>query len=124
MSDRPQRPDPHEMMARLEAMQSQAEDTLRRFEGMQEEMGAANVEVLSEDGLVAVRLDGNGRVKEIKIDEYAMRRRQTLAPVIIALVEQARAIHAERSAAIAEQFLRADPALSALLDRIAPDQPR
>jgi DNA-binding protein YbaB len=109
MSDRPHRPDPHEMMA--------------RFEGLQEQMSAANVEVFSEDGLVAVRLDGNGRVKEIKIDEYAMRKRQTLAPTIIALVDQARIAYAEKSAELARQFLNADPALSALLDRISPERP-
>ena len=123
MSDRPHRPDPHEMMARLEAMQRQAEETVRRFEGMQEQMSAANVEVFSDDGLVGVRLDGNGRVEEIKIDEYAMRKRQSLAPVIIALVDQARVAYAEKSAELARQFLNADPALSALLDRISPERP-
>lgn len=123
MSDRPDRPDPGEMMARLEAMQRQAEETLSRFEGMQEELSAANVEVFSEDGLVCVRLDGNGRVKEIKIDEFAMRKRQTLAPIIIGLVDRAQIAYAEKSAELAKQFLSADPALSALLDRIAPERP-
>jgi DNA-binding protein YbaB len=123
MSDRPQRPDPHEMMARLEAMQRQAEETLRRYDDMQQDMGAANIEVYSEDGLVCVRLDGSGRVKEIKIDEYAMRRRQMLGPTIIALVDEAKVAYAERSAELARQFLSADPAMSALLDRIAPERP-
>jgi DNA-binding protein YbaB len=124
MSDRSERPDPNQMMARLEAMQRQAEETLRRYEGMQEEISAANIEVFSDDGLVSVKLDGNGRISEIKIDEYAMRRRQSLAPTIIALVDQARVAHAEKSAELARQFLGADPALAAMLDRIAPERPR
>lgn len=123
MTDQPQRPNPNEMMARLEAMQRQAEETLRRYEGMQEQISAANIEVFSEDGLVCVKLDGNGGVAEIKIDEYAMRRRQSLAPTIIALVAQARIAHAEKSAELARQFLSADPALTALLDRISPERP-
>jgi DNA-binding protein YbaB len=123
MSDRPQRPDPHEMMARLEAMQRQAEETLRRYEGMQEEISAANIEVFSEDGLIAVKLDGNGRVAEIKIDEYAMRKRQSIAPTIITLVAQAHVAHAEKAAELAKRFLGADPNLAALLDRISPERP-
>lgn len=118
----PQRPNPQEMMARLEAMQRQAEETLRRYEGMQE-AASAELEVYSEDGLIGVKLDGNARVTEIKIDEYAMRRRQSLAPTIIALVAQARIAHAEKSAELAKQFLSADPAMTALLDRISPERP-
>lgn len=119
----PQRPNPHEMMARLEAMQRQAEETVRRYEGMQAAASAANIEVFSEDGLIGVKLAGNGRVSEIKIDEYAMRKRQSLAPTIIALVAQARVAHAEKSAELAKQFLGADPAMKALLDRISPERP-
>lgn len=118
----PQRPNPQEMMARLEAMQRQAEETLRRYEGMQE-AASAELEVYSEDGLIGVKLDGNARVTEIKIDEYAMRRRQSIAPTIIALVARARIAHAEKSAELAKQFLSADPAMTALLDRISPERP-
>jgi DNA-binding protein YbaB len=123
MSDRPQRPDPHEMMARLEAMQRQAEETLRQYEGMQEQINAADIEVFSEDGLISVKLDGNGRIDKIKIDEYAMRRRQSIAPTIIALVDQARVAHAETAAEIARQFL-GNTGFGDLLDRIAPERPR
>src|SRR5690606_22273730 len=102
MSDRSDRPDPQEMMARLERMQAEAEETIRRFDEMSAQLGADAVEVCSEDGLVRVKLDSEGRVDEINIDERAMRQRQTLGPVIIDLIREATAAYGLKMAELAQ----------------------
>ncbi|WP_205326020.1 YbaB/EbfC family nucleoid-associated protein [Glycomyces sp. YM15] len=101
MSDR-SRPNPEEMFARIEQMQRDAEETLRKYEEMQAQMGADPIEVYSEDGLLRVELDAEGKVAEIGIDEMAMRRRQSLAPMIIALLDEAAALHSVKMAEMAQ----------------------
>lgn len=105
MNDRDARPDPQEMLARLEAMQREAEETLRKYEEMNAQMGADAVEVFSEDGLVRVKLDADGKVAEIGIDEHAMRQRQSLAPTIIALIQEATAAYSLKMADMAQALL-------------------
>lgn len=118
------RPNPQDMMARLEEMQRQAEATLGRYQELQEELGAQETEAVSEDGYVAVALDGDGRISRIRIDEHAMRQKQTLGSTVIATAEQAQRLHAEKSAVLAERFLSADPRLAGLVERLRPDPPR
>lgn len=90
------------MMARLERMREQAEATLARFDDMKAQLGAEAVEVYSEDGLLKVKLDGEGNVAEIRIDEYAMRMRQSLGPAIVALIGEAKATFGVKSAELAQ----------------------
>ncbi|MEU6857686.1 YbaB/EbfC family nucleoid-associated protein [Glycomyces sp. NPDC046736] len=120
MSDKP---GPQDMMARLEEIQRQAETTLRRYEDLQQQLGDQQVEVFSEDGRIAVKLDKDGKVAEIRIDESAMRMRQTLSPTIVRLIGEAQTIHEEKSAELAKQFLGGDPNLAGWLDRIPGSQP-
>ncbi|GAB3234577.1 hypothetical protein GCM10027447_31850 [Glycomyces halotolerans] len=105
MSDRSERPSPQEMLARLERMEREAQETLRKYEDMRTEMGADAVEVHSEDGLVRVKLDADGRVDEIGIDEHAMRQRQSLAPTIMALIDEATATHGLKMAEMAQALV-------------------
>ena len=118
MSDKSGRPNPQDMMARLEEIQRQAETTLRRFEELQEQLGDQQVEVFSEDGRLSVKLDKDGKVSQIRIDESVMRMRQTLGPAIVALIGEAQEVHAEKSAELAKEFLGGDPSLAGWLDRI------
>jgi DNA-binding protein YbaB len=102
VTDPSARPDPEAMFARLEAMKAEAEATLARFEDMQIKLAEDAVEVVSEDGLVKVKLDGEGKVAEIRIDEHAMRMRQSLSPTIMSLIDEANATYALKSAEMAQ----------------------
>lgn len=103
MSDRPT--DPQEMLARLERMQREAEETLSKYEELRVQMDADAVEAYSEDGLIRVKLDSEGQVAEIDIDETAMRRRQTLSMTIRAVIDEAVATHALKMADMAQALL-------------------
>lgn len=105
MTDRNAQPNPDEIFARLEQMQREAEETIRKYEEMQAEMGADAVEVYSEDGTVRVKLDAEGKVKEIGIDEMAMRGRRTLANVIVATIQEATAVHGMKMAEMAQALV-------------------
>ncbi|MCC3763911.1 YbaB/EbfC family nucleoid-associated protein [Glycomyces sp. TRM65418] len=103
MADRSR--DPEEMFRRLEQMQAEAEATLEKYQRLSEEMGADQVEVVSEDGYIRVRLDAEGKVAEIGIDEYAMRMRQSLGPMIVAVIEQAKAEYGVKMTEMAQALL-------------------
>ncbi|MCH7229383.1 YbaB/EbfC family nucleoid-associated protein [Glycomyces sp. L485] len=105
MSDRNQRPDPEEMLAKLQQMQRDAEQTLQKYEDLRAEMGAEAVEAYSEDGLVRVRLDEDGRVAEIGIDEMAMRHRHALGGIIRSTIDEAVATHAMKMADMAQALV-------------------
>ncbi|GAA2140197.1 YbaB/EbfC family nucleoid-associated protein [Glycomyces algeriensis] len=97
--------DPQEMLRRLEQMQADAEQMMARYEQLADEMGASEVEVVSEDGLLRVKLDAEGKVAQIGIDEYAMRMRQSLAPSIMMLIEQAKAEYGVKMTEMAQSLL-------------------
>ncbi|WP_100448887.1 YbaB/EbfC family nucleoid-associated protein [Glycomyces xiaoerkulensis] len=117
-------PDPNEMLERLQRMQSEAEETLRRFDEMNSELGADAVEVFSEDGLVRVKLDANGRVDEVGIDEAAMRQRQTLGNTIVELIREASATYGLRMAEMAQSLAGDKVDVSAIMDRYMPQDMR
>lgn len=97
--------DPEAMLRRLEQMQADAEATLAKYNQLSEEMGATEIEAMSDDGLVRVKLDSDGKVAEIHIDEYAMRMRQSLAPTIMAVIEMAKAEYGAKMTEMAQAFL-------------------
>ncbi|MFG3342552.1 YbaB/EbfC family nucleoid-associated protein [Glycomyces sp. NPDC048151] len=97
--------DPQEMMRRLEQMQADAEQMMERYNRLADEMGADRIEVVSDDGLLRVKLDAEGKVAEIGIDEYAMRMRQSLGPAIIMLIEQAKAEYGVKMTEMAQSLL-------------------
>jgi DNA-binding protein YbaB len=105
MSDRERPTDPESMMRRLEQMQAEAEAMLAKFNHLSEQLGADAVEVFSEDGRIRVKLDAEGKVAEIGIDEYAMRMRQSLSPTIMALIQEASATHALKMAQMAQSLV-------------------
>jgi DNA-binding protein YbaB len=105
MSDRLGGLNPEAMMQRLEQMRAEAEATLAKYEELAAEAGADAVEVFTEDGLVRVKLDGDGKVAEIGIDEQAMRMRQSLGPTIIALISEAKATYGMKMATMAQALV-------------------
>jgi DNA-binding protein YbaB len=105
MTDRSDRRDPQEMLARLERMQADAEEMLAKYNRLAEEMGTTDVEVFSEDGRIRVKLDSEGKVAEIGIDETAMRFRQTLGPMVMAVIEEAKAAYGVKMTEMAQAFL-------------------
>ncbi|HEU5127814.1 MAG TPA: YbaB/EbfC family nucleoid-associated protein [Glycomyces sp.] len=118
------RPDPQEMMARLEQMQREAEATMRKYEELRAEMGADAVEAYSEDGLVRVRLDADGKVAEIHIDESAMRQRQSLGRVVHAVIDEAVATHAVKMADMAQALVGDKIDVMALMNEHMPPEMR
>jgi DNA-binding protein YbaB len=96
---------PEAMLQRLEQMKAEAEATLAKYEELSAAAGADAVEVVSEDGLVRVKLNADGKVVEIGIDEYAMRQKQSLSPTIIALINEAKATYGMKMAAMAQQLV-------------------
>lgn len=105
MSDRLGGMDPEAMMQRLEQMKAEAEATLAKYEELAAEAGTDAIEVFTEDGLLRVKLDADGKVAEIGIDEHAMRMRQSLGPAIIALIEEAKATYGMKMAAMAQALV-------------------
>ncbi|MEU6246660.1 YbaB/EbfC family nucleoid-associated protein [Glycomyces sp. NPDC047010] len=124
MSDRERPTDPEAMMQRLEQMQAEAESMLAKFNELSERLGAEAVEVFSEDGRVRVKLDAEGKVAEIGIDEYAMRARQSLAPTIMALVQEATATHAVKMAQMAQALVGDKIDVMGIVNRDMPDHLR
>lgn len=123
MSDR--RPlDPEAMMRRLEQIQAEAEATLAKYHELSEQYGADTVEAVSEDGRIRVKLDAEGKVAEIGIDEHAMRLRQSLAPTIMALIEEATATHAMKTAQMAQALVGDKIDVMGLVSREMPDHLR
>ncbi|GAA2291050.1 hypothetical protein GCM10009853_053500 [Glycomyces scopariae] len=104
MSDQA-RPTPDQIMAEFERMRSEAEATLRKYEEVSAELGADAIEVVSEDGLLSVRLDANGKVDAIVINEGAMRFRQSLGPATVALIRRAREAYAAKTAEMARRLI-------------------
>ncbi|MFB9658530.1 YbaB/EbfC family nucleoid-associated protein [Glycomyces mayteni] len=124
MSDRERPTDPEAMMRRLEQMQAEAESMLAKFNELSEQLGAEAVEVFSEDGRVRVKLDADGKVAEIGIDEYAMRARQSLAPTITALIQEATATHALKMAQMAQALVGDKIDVMGMINRDMPDHLR
>jgi DNA-binding protein YbaB len=117
MSDRPT---PEQIMAEFERMRSEAEATLRRYEEVSAELGADAVEVFSEDGLLRVKLDPNGKVDEIGVNEAAMRYRQSLGPAMVALIRQARDEYALKAAEMARRLIGDKIDVDAILSQYLP----
>jgi DNA-binding protein YbaB len=124
MSDRPRPTDPEAMMRRLEQMQAEAETMLAKYNRLSEQFGTDAVEVFSEDGRIRVKLDADGKVAEIGIDEYAMRLRQSLAPQIIALIEEATATYAMKMAQMAHALVGDKIDVMGLVNRDMPEHLR
>jgi DNA-binding protein YbaB len=112
------------MLERLERMRTDAEATLRKYEELSAELGADAVEVHSDDGLILVRLDKNGRVDDIRIDEMAMRHRQTLGPIIVSLIEEATATYGLKMAEMAQELAGDKIDVAGMIDRQMPEHMR
>nr|WP_255671582.1 YbaB/EbfC family nucleoid-associated protein [Glycomyces amatae] len=86
-------------------MQAEAEATLEKYNRLAEEMGTTEVEAFSEDGRIRVKLDADGKVAEIGIDESAMRFRQTLGPAVMAVIEEAKAAYGVKMTEMAQALV-------------------
>lgn len=124
MSDNARPRDPEEMLRRLQQMQEDAERTLAKYEELSEQMGTTEVEAVSDDGLVRVKLDGDGKIAEIRIDEYAMRMRQTLGPTILAVIDDAKAQYGVKMTEMAQSLLGDKIDVAALVRSTLPEHMR
>lgn len=103
MSDRPR--DPQAMLAWVEQLERQTGQTLAKYQELQAEFGSDRVEVHSEDGLISVALDSEGRIDEVELHEYALRYGHALGEHIRFTIGQAKLQHSERAAQLAQQLL-------------------
>lgn len=122
MSDNANRPSPEEVVAEFERLKAETEATTRRFDEMAAEFGTDAVEVYSEDRQLRVKLDANGNVDEIGIEETAMRGRQTLGRAMVLLIAEARAEHQRRTTEMARRMLGDRFDLDAIMARYTPRQ--
>jgi len=120
MSDNAGRPTPEQVMEQLAQMQRDAEETIRKYDELSAEFGTDAVEVFSDDGMLRVKLDKNGAVDEVGINEAVMRFKQSLGPSIVALMAQARAEYALKSAEMARRMLGDKIDVDAILSRYLP----
>lgn len=123
MTDR-NRPAPEEMFRRLQQMQEDAERTLAKYEELSQELGTVAIEAYSDDGLVRVKLDADGRLAEIGIDEHAMRMRQSLSPTILAVIERAKAEYGVKMAEMAQALVGDKFDVNALVRGTLPEHMR
>jgi DNA-binding protein YbaB len=115
-----QRPTPDQIMAEFERMRSEAEANLKKYEEVSAELGADSIEVISEDGLLSVKLDANGKVDEIRINEAAMRFRHALGPATVALIRRAREAYALKTAEMARRLIGDKIDVDAVLSQYLP----
>ncbi|MFC4336871.1 YbaB/EbfC family nucleoid-associated protein [Salininema proteolyticum] len=104
MSDNIDRPSPEEAMRKLEEIHQAAESTLAAFEEFDAEMAEAAVEAVSEDGMVRVRLDSEGSIEAIDIQDGALRRRGALADTIRQVIDEAKAKYALKVTDMAQRL--------------------
>jgi DNA-binding protein YbaB len=124
MSDRSDLPDPAEAMRQFEQIKADAEATKRRYDELSAELGLATVEAFSDDGLVRVRLDANGRVDKVVIDELGMRHRQALGHIVKAVAEEAKAMYAIKAAEMAQALVGDKIDVQGIVGRYMPDDVR
>ncbi|THV30101.1 YbaB/EbfC family nucleoid-associated protein [Glycomyces paridis] len=117
-------PSPEEAMRQFEQIRADAEATKRRHEELSAEYGLGSVEAYSEDGTVGVRLDAQGRVDKVVIDEMGMRHRQALGYIVKAVAEEAMAMHAVKAAEMAQALLGDKIDVQGIVSRYMPDEVR
>lgn len=96
---------PDDMLAKLNEMQQEAEETLRKYEELQEQVGASTTEAVSEDGYIKVVLNSDGNVTDIDIEDSAMRHGTRLGGMIKKTVDEATATYALKMAEMAQELV-------------------
>ncbi|MFC4337130.1 YbaB/EbfC family nucleoid-associated protein [Salininema proteolyticum] len=105
MFERGKNYNPEEMLAKLDKMQRQAEETLSKFEEFQSSLGDADVSITSDNGMVTVELDGEGRLSGLELAPDATRLKGNLAPLILQTIHDAQATFGEKMTQTVEQML-------------------
>ena len=96
--------DPEAIMAQLNVLRKNADETLRKYAEAREEAGDLTSEGFSPDGSVRVEVDDNGQIVAIDIDDAAMRRLSQAGGMIVAAFKEAQAAHALKMAEIAAKM--------------------
>jgi len=120
MSDNAARPSPEQIMAQFAQIKAEAEATVQKYEDLSAEFGVDAVEVHSEDGLLRVKLDANGQVEEIGVNEAAMRFRQSLGPSMVGLIATAREEYALKTTEMARRMIGDKLDVDAILNQFRP----
>lgn len=105
MSDRSDLPSPEEAMRQFEQIRAEAEATQRKHEELSAQFGLDSIEAFSPDGLVCVKLDAQGRVDKVVIEEAGMRHRQALGQIVKAVAEEAMEMYAVKAADFAQALI-------------------
>jgi DNA-binding protein YbaB len=122
--DRSQRPDPQEILAKLDQMQRDAEATLRKYDELRQDLVGSGVEAVSADGYVKVKLDQDGNVTEIAIDDAALRNRSQLSTTVLDTIKEATATHALKMADMAQSLVGDRVDVMGVMSRFMPDDMR
>jgi DNA-binding protein YbaB len=122
--DRSQRPDPQEILAKLDQMQRDAEATLRKYDELRQDLVGSGVEAVSADGYVTVKLDQDGNVTEIAIDDSALRNRAQLSTSVMDTIKEATATHALKMADMAQALVGDSVDVMGVMSQFMPDDMR
>ncbi|WP_025272260.1 YbaB/EbfC family nucleoid-associated protein [Haloglycomyces albus] len=104
MTDANNRPSPEEAMRKLEEIRQSAEDTIAAFAGFEAELDNAGVEATSDDGMITVRLNAEGKIDAIELDDGALRRRGALGEMVKNVIEEAKAKYALKVAEMTQRL--------------------
>lgn len=96
--------DPEAILARLNVLRQNADETLRKYAEAREEAGDLTSEGFSPDGSVRVEVDDNGQIVTIDIADSALRRLSQVGGMIVAAFKEAQAAHALKMAEIAAKM--------------------
>ncbi|WP_025272265.1 YbaB/EbfC family nucleoid-associated protein [Haloglycomyces albus] len=99
------RRNPEEVFARLEELQQKTEADLRRIQDVEAEMGNTETTAVSENGMVTVTLNAQGRVHNIELRDDSMRLKGNLPPLILSTIHEAQATYSLKMAEMAQQAL-------------------
>ncbi|WP_026923963.1 YbaB/EbfC family nucleoid-associated protein [Glycomyces arizonensis] len=96
---------PEAVFADLERLLERTEDRLATLEAAEDEVLATPVSVTSDDGMVTVALDTDGRLDRVALEPRAVRLRGTLPQIVLDTLERARLQYAELAQEAARRAL-------------------
>lgn len=113
--------DPEAIMARLNTIRNNADETLRRYVEAREEAGDLTSEGYSEDGSVRVEVGDDGQIVAIDIPDSALGRLSQLGYQVVTAIKEAHAAHALKMAEIATKMGSPIDIMSMVKDSIPAD---
>ncbi|MEV0650232.1 YbaB/EbfC family nucleoid-associated protein [Phytomonospora sp. NPDC050363] len=113
--------DVESMLAHLETLRKNADESLRKYVEAREEAGDLTSEGFSDDGSVRVEVDDNGQVVTIEIPDGVLGRLSYVGQMVVQAIKQAQAAHALKMAEIAAKMSSTIDIMSMVKDSIPGD---